>query len=135
MRWCAFGALLAGGHPIAARLREEVRNEWVLGLAGIISVLFGGFVLVSPGAGALALVWLVAVRYTLQTIQQLVDLYSILMRCRCPRDRPARICLSYISRAYSPASSGQARAGEELQNTSTTSSSRIIARSNDGAPG
>jgi uncharacterized membrane protein HdeD (DUF308 family) len=37
-----------------------VRNEWLLILAGIASIVFGALVLVFPGAGALALVWLVS---------------------------------------------------------------------------
>jgi uncharacterized membrane protein HdeD (DUF308 family) len=58
------GALITGivDLVIAIRLRKEIRNEWFLGLAGIISILFGGFVLISPGAGALALIWLIALQ-------------------------------------------------------------------------
>jgi uncharacterized membrane protein HdeD (DUF308 family) len=44
----------------AIRLRKAVNNEWLMVLAGVVSVLFGIFVFVSPGAGALALVWLIA---------------------------------------------------------------------------
>jgi uncharacterized membrane protein HdeD (DUF308 family) len=58
------GALITGiiDLAIAIRLRKEIRNEWFLGLAGIISIFFGAFVLISPGAGALALVWLIALQ-------------------------------------------------------------------------
>ena len=45
---------------MAVRLRKVVRNEWLLILAGIASTVFGALVLVFPGAGALALVWLVS---------------------------------------------------------------------------
>jgi uncharacterized membrane protein HdeD (DUF308 family) len=45
---------------VAIRLRKAVRNEWLLILAGIASIVFGAVVLVFPGAGALALVWLVS---------------------------------------------------------------------------
>src|ERR1700704_5453548 len=45
---------------VAIRLRKVVRNEWLLILAGIASIVFGAVVLVFPGAGALALVWLVS---------------------------------------------------------------------------
>ena len=50
------GILEAAG---AVRLRREVQGEMLLGISGILSVLFGIFVLANPGAGQLALVWLV----------------------------------------------------------------------------
>jgi len=43
----------------AIRLRHEITNEWSLGLAGLVSVLVGLMFLGRPGAGALALVWLI----------------------------------------------------------------------------
>ena len=43
---------------VAIRLRKSVTNEWLMVLAGVVSVAFGIFVLAFPGAGALALVWL-----------------------------------------------------------------------------
>jgi uncharacterized membrane protein HdeD (DUF308 family) len=45
---------------IAMRLRKEIRNEWMLVLAGVVSVVFGILVFLFPGAGALAMVWLVS---------------------------------------------------------------------------
>lgn len=44
----------------AISLRKEIDNEWMLVFAGALSVLFGIAVLIFPGAGALALVWVVA---------------------------------------------------------------------------
>lgn len=41
----------------AVRLRQEITGEWWLVLSGIVSILFGGFLVAAPGAGALALVW------------------------------------------------------------------------------
>jgi uncharacterized membrane protein HdeD (DUF308 family) len=59
----AFWAILTGVMEVAAaiRLRREMDNEWLLGLAGVASVLFGILLLVLPGAGALALIWLIGV--------------------------------------------------------------------------
>jgi uncharacterized membrane protein HdeD (DUF308 family) len=45
----------------AARVRKEVKDEWLLALAGIASVLFGALVFLYPLAGAIALVWMVSV--------------------------------------------------------------------------
>ena len=43
----------------AIQLRKEIDNEWLLILGGTISVLFGIGVMLAPGAGALALVWVI----------------------------------------------------------------------------
>ncbi|TCK32640.1 uncharacterized membrane protein HdeD (DUF308 family) [Paraburkholderia sp. BL8N3] len=43
----------------AVRLKRRGGTEWLLFFIGILSVLFGIFVLVVPGAGALALVWMI----------------------------------------------------------------------------
>lgn len=43
----------------AIRLRKEIANEWLLGLSGVISVLVGAMLFLQPGAGALALMWVI----------------------------------------------------------------------------
>jgi uncharacterized membrane protein HdeD (DUF308 family) len=55
-------ALVTGALQIAVaiRLRKAVSNEWLLVLSGVASIVFGGLVLIFPGAGALALVWLIS---------------------------------------------------------------------------
>ncbi|MGD9738734.1 MAG: HdeD family acid-resistance protein [Bauldia sp.] len=45
----------------AIALRREIDNEWMLILGGVLSVLFGVFVLIAPGAGAIALAWLIGI--------------------------------------------------------------------------
>ena len=43
----------------ALRFREELRDEWLLGAAGFISLVLGAALVALPGAGLLAMVWLV----------------------------------------------------------------------------
>jgi uncharacterized membrane protein HdeD (DUF308 family) len=57
----AFWAIFTGIFEIVAgiRLRKAATDEWLLLVVGAVSVLFGLFVLLAPGAGALAIVlWL-----------------------------------------------------------------------------
>lgn len=44
----------------AVQLRKEIDNEWMLILSGALSVLFGVALIVAPGAGAIALIWVIA---------------------------------------------------------------------------
>ncbi len=44
----------------AIELRNVIDDEWWLILDGALSVLFGIFLFIMPGAGALALIWLIA---------------------------------------------------------------------------
>jgi uncharacterized membrane protein HdeD (DUF308 family) len=41
----------------AIALRKEIEHEWLLAASGALSVLLGIFLVLSPGAGALALLW------------------------------------------------------------------------------
>jgi uncharacterized membrane protein HdeD (DUF308 family) len=43
----------------AIRLRDEIEGEWLLALGGLASVVFGVLLLARPGAGALAVLWLI----------------------------------------------------------------------------
>jgi uncharacterized membrane protein HdeD (DUF308 family) len=54
-------SILTGIFEIAAaiRLRREITGEWLLGLGGVASLLFGVLLMLYPGVGALALLWLI----------------------------------------------------------------------------
>ncbi len=43
----------------AIKLRKEIDNEWWLIATGVLSVLFGVMIAIQPGAGALALVFVI----------------------------------------------------------------------------
>ena len=44
----------------AIRLRKEIQGEFWLGLAGALSIAFAVLLLVSPGIGALSIIWVIA---------------------------------------------------------------------------
>jgi len=54
--WAIFTGILE--IVAAVSLRKEISNEWLLGLGGLASVVFGVLVTASPSAGALTLVLL-----------------------------------------------------------------------------
>lgn len=57
----AVWAIVRGIFEILAafHLRRELRHEWLLALNGALSILFGVVLIVAPGAGALAVLWLI----------------------------------------------------------------------------
>ena len=60
--YIAIWAIARGLLEIAAaiRLRKEIEGEWLLVFGGLASVAFGALLMARPGAGALALAWLIA---------------------------------------------------------------------------
>lgn len=59
----AIWAILTGILEIAAaiQLRRQLKGEWALGLTGVLSIMIGVLLLSNPGAGALAVVWLIGI--------------------------------------------------------------------------
>ena len=59
--YIAIWAIATGVLEIAAaiRLRKEIEGEWLLLLAGVASVIFGGMLIWQPAAGALTVLWLI----------------------------------------------------------------------------
>jgi uncharacterized membrane protein HdeD (DUF308 family) len=57
----AFWAILTGLFEMiaAVRLRREIEHEWLLILAGMLSLLFGVLLAINPAAGALAVVFII----------------------------------------------------------------------------
>jgi uncharacterized membrane protein HdeD (DUF308 family) len=55
-------AVITGILEIAAavRLRNEISNEWVLGLGGLVSIGLGILLFLQPAAGGLAIIWIIA---------------------------------------------------------------------------
>jgi len=67
-------AILAGIFKIltAFRIRKEVKGEWILGLSGLISLLVGLILILRPGAGVLAVAWLIGLYAIILGIFQLL---------------------------------------------------------------
>jgi uncharacterized membrane protein HdeD (DUF308 family) len=63
LTFIAFWSLFRGCAEIAGaiQMRKQINNEWLLILDGAMSVLFGLFLLISPGAGALALLLVIGI--------------------------------------------------------------------------
>jgi uncharacterized membrane protein HdeD (DUF308 family) len=59
----AFWAVLTGVLEIVAavRLRRVLANEWLLVVAGVLSIVFGLILIIWPQEGAVGLVWLIGI--------------------------------------------------------------------------
>ena len=55
-------AIMTGVFEVIAaiRLRNEIQGEWAFILSGALSILFGALLMTRPGAGALAVIWIIA---------------------------------------------------------------------------
>lgn len=75
----ALRALVVGILELVTALmrRQEIVNAGLLALGGVVSMIFGLFVLLRPGAGALALLWLVALYAIVTGVVQLVLAFAL----------------------------------------------------------
>jgi uncharacterized membrane protein HdeD (DUF308 family) len=69
----------------AIRLRKEIDDEWWLVLSGALSVLFGLAVLIMPGAGALAVIWLIGIYAILYGILLVAFSFRLKGHAHAPR--------------------------------------------------
>jgi uncharacterized membrane protein HdeD (DUF308 family) len=70
----------------AVRLRREIRNEWLLGISGALSIVFGVLLALFPGPGALALtIWIGAYALVIGAL-----LVALGFRMRALRGAPQR---------------------------------------------
>jgi uncharacterized membrane protein HdeD (DUF308 family) len=62
LTFIAVWAIAIGVFQVVAafRLRQVIENELMLGLSGALSILFGVFMLLRPGAGAMSVIWIIA---------------------------------------------------------------------------
>jgi uncharacterized membrane protein HdeD (DUF308 family) len=62
LMYIAAWAVITGVLQIVAaiRLRKEIKGEWLMILSGLVSVAFGVLLFLQPGAGALAVAWIIA---------------------------------------------------------------------------
>ena len=70
----------------AVQLRKLIANEWLMILSGVVSIIFGILLIAQPGAGAIAIVWLLGAYALLFGILTLM----LALRLRGMRDTPAR---------------------------------------------
>ena len=80
----AANALFTGVLDIVAavRLRKIILHEWMLVLSGAASIVFAVLVFLFPGAGALAMVWLISFYALLTGMLMLVLAYRLKARTR-----------------------------------------------------
>ena len=72
-------AIVTGVFEIAAAfdMRQMVKDGWWIGLSGALSVLFGLLIAINPGAGVLAILWLIGLYSILEGATRLAAAYRL----------------------------------------------------------
>jgi uncharacterized membrane protein HdeD (DUF308 family) len=72
-------ALITGIFEIVAaiQLRRVITGEWMLIFGGLLSIIFGILLFVFPGAGAVSLVWLIAIYAIVFGISEIVFAFRL----------------------------------------------------------
>lgn len=80
----AANAIVTGILDIAAaiRLRKAIRDEYLLTLSGVASILFGVLAFLFPTAGALALVWMISLYAIITGVLLLAVAFRLRARAR-----------------------------------------------------
>lgn len=90
LRLVAIWALVTGVMEVGSAfvVPGSVGQRWGLGLAGLLSIIFGLILLVHPGAGLLAVLWLVGIYAIVFGVSLIV--YAFQVRSRTPTLAPAQ---------------------------------------------
>lgn len=82
----AWWAIITGIMEIVAAfmLRDAISREWLLALAGILSIIFGILLIVNPGRGLLSLLWLVGIYAIIFGIVLIVRGFQLRSRTSTP---------------------------------------------------
>lgn len=86
-------ALVTGVLDISAaiRLRRVISNEWLMILSGAASVLFGILMFLFPGAGGVALIWMIGGYAVVTGVLMLGLAFRLRMRTEKPRTGEQRV--------------------------------------------
>ena len=87
----AFWALFTGFVELidAYRLRNEIDNEWLVGIMGLLRVVFGAILVIAPGSGALAITWLIGWFAILDGVLHLALAWRLRKIARTRRSSPS----------------------------------------------
>jgi len=74
-----FWSIISGVSRVAMaiQLRKQIDTEWLLGISGFLSILFGVLVLSNPGAGIISIMWMIGIMAVLSGILLVVLAFKL----------------------------------------------------------